>query len=223
MPVWLGFTLTATYVFGVIGTAEGLRRWRGWGNEFTRKVVHIGVGMLSWFIPFLFDSPWPFVVACLAFAVLNYLDARHLHLFAAMASKDDESNLGTVYFPLAAGAVTLLFWHYPPVMVAALMPLTWGDGMAEVIGRKFGRHQYTVWGHTRSIEGSLAFIAFGAVASWLALVLIPGPPALSLLAAVLPALIMVTAAAVIEAISVGGLDNLTVTGTAIVVFGLWLI
>jgi dolichol kinase len=223
MPIWLGLIVTAAYVFVVIGVAELLRRWRGWGNEFTRKVVHIGVGMLSWVIPFIFESPWPFVVACLAFAALNYLDTRHLHLFDAMASKDDESNLGTVYFPLAAAAVVLIFWNHPPVMVAALMPLTWGDGMAEVIGRKFGRNKYTIWGHTRSLEGSLAFIGFGAFFSWLALVIIPGAPNLTPLEAIIPALVMVTAAAIVEAISIGGLDNLTVTGTAILVFGVWLI
>jgi phytol kinase len=103
------------------------------------------------------------------------------------------------------------------------MPLTWGDGMAEVIGRKFGRHKYTIWGHTRSVEGSLAFIGFGVFFSWLALVIIPGAPYLTPLEAIIPALVMVTAAAIVEAISIGGLDNLTVTGTAILVFGFWLI
>ncbi|MCO5194490.1 MAG: hypothetical protein M9930_14560 [Anaerolineae bacterium] len=223
MPIWMGLLVLVAYVFAIIGLAEFLRRWRGWGNEFTRKVVHIGVGMFSWFIPFVFDSPWPFVLACLAFSVLTYLDARHLHLFDAMASKDDESNLGTVFYPLAAAAVVLIFWNYPPVMVAALMPLTWGDGMAEVVGRKFGRNKYTVWGHTRSVEGSLAFIGFGAFFSWLALVIIPGPPSLTPLEAIVPALVMVTAAAVVEAVSIAGLDNLTITGTAIFVFGIWLV
>ncbi|MBK7218181.1 MAG: hypothetical protein IPH95_14295 [Candidatus Promineofilum sp.] len=47
----LGFILCLLYVFGMIGLAELLRRWRGYGSGFTRKVIHIGVGMMSWFLP----------------------------------------------------------------------------------------------------------------------------------------------------------------------------
>ena len=61
----LGLILCFTYIFAMIGLAEGLRRWRGYGSSFTRKVIHIGVGMMSWFIPFLFTSPWPFVAAAI--------------------------------------------------------------------------------------------------------------------------------------------------------------
>ena len=50
----LGFILCLVYVFGIIGISELLRRWRGYGSAFTRKVIHIGVGMLSWAVPWLF-------------------------------------------------------------------------------------------------------------------------------------------------------------------------
>ena len=93
MPIWMGLLVLVAYVFAIIGLAEFCDAGMV-GETSLRKVVHIGVGMFSWFIPFVFDSPWPFVLACLAFSVLTYLDARHLHLFDAMASKDDESNLG---------------------------------------------------------------------------------------------------------------------------------
>ena len=98
----LGLILCFTYIFAMIGLAEGLRRWRGYGSSFTRKVIHIGVGMMSWFIPFLFTSPWPFVAACAAFMVINLLDWRYGFISAMQSSS--RSNLGTVYFPLAAAA-----------------------------------------------------------------------------------------------------------------------
>ena len=43
----VGFIVCLAYIFGIIGLAEGLRRWRSYGSGFTRKVIHIGVGMLS--------------------------------------------------------------------------------------------------------------------------------------------------------------------------------
>ncbi len=72
MNNFVGLIVAYVYIFAVIGTAELLSRWRDYGSDFTRKFIHIGVGMLAWIIPFLFDSPWPFVFACMTFAVLNF-------------------------------------------------------------------------------------------------------------------------------------------------------
>ena len=71
MKNFIGLIIAFGYIFAIIGIAEALRRWRGYGTGFTRKVIHIGVGMLSWIVPFLFDSPWPFVFACLVFVVIK--------------------------------------------------------------------------------------------------------------------------------------------------------
>ncbi len=215
----LGLIICFVYIFAIIGLAEGLRRWRGYDSSFTRKVIHIGVGMLSWALPFLFDNPWPFVAACLAFAVLNLLDWR-FGFFAAMASHN-RTNLGTVYFPLAAAVVAIIFWDQPPLMVAALMPLTWGDGLAPVIGAAYGRRTYTVHTSIRTVEGSIGFFVAGFIFTWLALWVMPGSPDITPLAAVLPALAIMAVTTVIEAVSVFGLDNVTVTAAAILILSLW--
>jgi dolichol kinase len=214
-----GFLLCITYVFAIIGGAELLRRKQGYGSGFTRKVIHIGVGMMSWALPFLFDNPWPFVVAALGFAALNFLDWRY-GFFAAMASSDS-NNLGTVYFPLAAAAVSLLFWDRPPLMVAALMPLTWGDGIAPVVGHVYGRNAYTVFGHTRTLEGSAGFFVAGLLFTWLALWVMPGPPDVPALLALAPALTVMASTTLVEALSIRGLDNLTITAVAILILALW--
>lgn len=215
----VGLIISLVYIFAVIGVAEGLRRARGYDSSFTRKVIHISVGMLSWALPFLFDSPWPFVLACLAFAVLNLLDWRY-GFFASMASRH-RNNLGTVYFPLAAAIVAIIFWDQPPLMVAALMPLTWGDGMAPVIGANYGRRTYSVHTSTRTLEGSAAFFVAGFIFTWLALWLMPGSPVVTPLQAVLPSLIIMAVTTVIEAVSIWGLDNLTVTAAAVLILSLW--
>lgn len=218
MNNWLGLLICLLYIFGIIGLGEGLRRWRGYSSQFTRKVIHIGVGMMVWALPWLFDSPWFFIAACAAFMILNFLDWRYGFL-AAMAS-GDRSNLGTVYFPLAAAVVVYLFWHTPPIMVAALMPLTWGDGLASVVGRVYGRYTYTIYTSQRTLEGSAGFFIFCFLFTWLALWLMPGLPAISPATAVLPALIITLATTLVEAISIWGLDNLTVTAVAILILKL---
>jgi phytol kinase len=223
MSDFIGAIILLTIIIAIIGVGEGLRRWQDYSPNFTRKVIHIGVGMTIWLVPILFQTPWYFVGAALAFAVINFFDWKYGFL-ASMASMD-ESNLGTVYFPIAAAVVALIFWNSPPLMVAALMPLTWGDGLASVVGKTWGQHPYKVWGHTRTWEGSLAFLLATGLTVWLALWLVnAGIPAIntpfSPATALLPAAIIALTTTVAEAISIGGLDNLTVTGVALLVLSL---
>ena len=215
----LGLILCFTYIFAMIGLAEGLRRWRGYGSSFTRKVIHIGVGMMSWFIPFLFTSPWPFVAACAAFMVINLLDWRYGFISAMQSSS--RSNLGTVYFPLAAAVVALVFWDQPPLMVAALMPLTWGDGLAPVIGAAYGKRIYRIHTSTRTLEGSAGFFVAGFVFTWLARWVVPCLPDITPTAALLPALTIMAVTTFGEAVSIWGLDNRTVTAAARLIWRAW--
>jgi len=209
----LGFFITLIYIFAVIGIGEGLRRWRGYGSDFTRKVVHIGVGMVMWIIPHLFDNPWWFAVACGGFVLINFLDWKY-GFFASMTS-NDRSNLGTVYFPFAAGVCAVLFWDRPALMIAAMMPLTWGDGLAPVVGRKLGWGAYRVGGHTRTLAGSGAFLLAAWAMTWAALTFGAGTPASD--SPLMTALIVAMVTALTEAVTIWGLDNLTVTGTAIII------
>ncbi|MCA9932972.1 MAG: hypothetical protein H6662_17475 [Ardenticatenaceae bacterium] len=219
MNNWLGLLICYGYIFAIIGLAEGLRRWRGYGSGFTRKVIHIGVGMMSWGLHWLFDSPWFFIFAAFSFMVINFLDWRY-GFFAAMASSD-RSNLGTVYFPIAAAAVAYIFWDTPPLMVAALMPLTWGDGLAPVVGQMYGRRQYKVRSSTRTLEGSLGFFVAGLIFTWLALWLMGGTPDISPGTAFFPALVIMLVTTLVEAVSIWGIDNLTITAAAILILQFW--
>jgi phytol kinase len=219
MNDWLGLLISLLYIFSLFGLAEALRRWRRYSSNFTRKVIHIGVGMLSWGLHYLFEAPGFFIAACIAFMVLNLLDWRY-GFFTFMAS-GDRSNLGTVYFPLMAGVAALLFWDRPPLLVAALMPLTWGDGLASVIGRRYGRHPYRVRTGTRTIEGSAGFFAACYVFTWLALWLPNGLPSITPVGALLPALIVAVLTTLVEAVSIWGLDNITITAASILVLSIW--
>jgi phytol kinase len=219
MNNWLGLVICTAYIFSLIGIAEMLRRWRGYKSSFTRKVIHIGVGMMSWGLHFLFDNPWFFIATAVGFMLINLLDWRY-GLFAAMASSD-RSNLGTVYFPFAAAVVAYLFWDQPPLMVAALMPLTWGDGMAPVIGQAYGRRAYHVRNHRRTLEGSAGFFVACFLFTWLALWVVGGSPAITPLAAIVPALVITVATTLMEAVSIWGVDNLTVTAVAILILSYW--
>ncbi|HEY3289235.1 MAG TPA: phosphatidate cytidylyltransferase [Anaerolineae bacterium] len=217
MNDYLAVLISFACVFAILGVAEGLRRAFRFPVEFTRKFVHIGVGMWSWGTVVLFQNKWFAIIPPAAFIIINYISYRR-GLIKTLET-GDRSNLGTVYFPIAFTALILLFFDTGKVVfVAALMPMTWGDAFAAIVGRMKGAHKYTVFGSTRSLEGSLVMLFLSLIALWITLaVFFPAEPA-RLFWIALPVSVLVT---VVEAISPFGLDNLLVPAAgALGIFGI---
>ncbi len=131
----LALAISYVYVVLVIAAGEVLRRFGGYSPDFTRKFIHIGVGMWAVGTALLFQRWQWAVIPPLTFIVVNYVSYRR----QAIAAMDavEEQTLGTVYFPLSFAVLIPLFWETRALFVAALMPMTWGDAFASILGRRF--------------------------------------------------------------------------------------
>ena len=147
------------------------------------------------------------VISPLAFVAINAL-SYWKGTFKAMET-GEKGQLGTIYFPISFAALIWLLWGQPALLVASLMPMTWGDALAAVLGRRFGQRRYTVAGSTRSLEGSAVMFFVSWVATLVPLLLLPAQP-IAPLVAVVAAAVTALAATVVEALSPWGIDNLTV-------------
>jgi phytol kinase len=205
------------YVFAMIGIAEGLRKWRGYSVEFTRKFIHIAVGMWAYGTVLLFERRTLAIIPPLAFVAINAFSYWQ-GTFKAMET-GEKGRLGTIYFPISFGVIIWLLWDHPHVLVASLMPMTWGDALAAVVGRRIGRRCYTVAGSTRSLEGSAVMFLVGWVATLVPLLLL-APQPLDPVAAVGAAAVTALGAAVVEALSPWGIDNLTVPAASALILAL---
>ncbi len=202
---WLALIISYVYVFAVIGIGEGLRKWRGYSTEFTRKLIHIGVGMWAFGTVLLFEQWYFAIIPPLSFVVLNYISYRG-EIFKSV-ELGEKGNLGTVYFPISFALILCLFWERPNLLVASLMPMTWGDALAAILGRRYGQRKYSVLGSTRSVEGSLAMFLFSWLSTFLALLLLPP---LSWQTSLLYSLAVAVFATLVESLSPRHMDNLTV-------------
>ena len=202
---WLALAVSYVFVFAAIGIAEGMRKRRGYSTDFTRKFIHITVGMWSVGTVLLFDRWYMAIIPPASFILINYLSYRQ-ETFKAMET-GEKGNLGTVYFPLSFVLIVFLFWQQPHLVVASLMPMTWGDAMAAVLGARYGQFRYTLWGSTRSLEGSISMFLFAFTATFLVLWLFPP---LGLGISLLYALIVSVITTLVEAVTPWHLDNLTV-------------
>lgn len=77
---------------------------------------------------------------------------------------------GPLYYCLVLIGATLVFWRNNPAGLVAVSMMCGGDGLADIIGRKFGRSKLP-WNSNKSWAGSgamfLAGMAFAAGFIWL--------------------------------------------------------
>jgi phytol kinase len=209
------------YVFGIIGLGELLRRLGHRPVDFTRKFIHIGVGMWVVGTVLLFETWYLALIPPATFVIINTISYLR-GTFVAM-EMEEKGNLGTIYFPIAFGAVIYYFWSQPVLMVAAMMPLTWGDAMAAVFGERYGRYRYSIGGQVRSLEGSIAMLFFSWVTTSIALFAMPylvGKPLINWMLALIYGGVVAIVCTVVEALSPWGTDNLTIPAAAVLVLHL---
>lgn len=147
----------ALTIFAVLVILVGCELW--WqrhqaDDEFSRKSVHITIGSFVAFWPFFLS--WGQIELLSVAFLLVVSVSKYLGLFEAIHSVQ-RPTWGELFFAAAVGVVALIAqdeWVY----AAALLQMSLADGMAAVIGTRFGgRHKYLVFGYPKSLVGSLSF------------------------------------------------------------------
>jgi phytol kinase len=216
---FVGLSISYAYATCLLLIAEASRKFFNLPSELTRKFIHIGAGMWVFGILLLFDSWQIGIIPFTTFIGINFLLYRY-RIIAAMDTED--SSPGTIYFAISVTLLFLLFWRpgtpvdNVPIAVAGVMAMTWGDALAALIGKRFGKHKYQIGQSVRSWEGSLAMFIATTIAIFLVLFLLPGSALaqnavpFDIAKAILVALVTGTSATLAEAISPHGTDNLSV-------------
>lgn len=183
-------------------------------SEASRKIIHILAGS--------FIALWPYFMSWTTIQLLSlalffviYL-SHHFGIFKAIHSVHRSTN-GELLYPVGIGIIALM---QPPewVFAAAMLHLAIGDGLAAIIGVRYGRsNQYVVGGNVKSLAGSLSFFAVSAVIVGIVYAInldLVSPAGIAILFC-LPLLVTL-----IENFFVGGLDNVLVPLTVVLVLSL---
>ena len=214
-PLWVQVAIASLWVGGVIALAETLKRSGHVGSEPVRKIVHIGIGnviLLAWWLQ---TPAWLGIGASIAFSAIAFLSYR----FPILPGINGvgRKSLGTFFYAVSIGLLISYFWtiEQPEYAVLGVLVMTWGDGLAALVGQRFGKHPYTLWGIQKSWEGSLTMAIASFIVSSSILVSVQGNSWQSWIISLAVALW----ATGLEAFSKFGIDNLTVPlGSAAVAF-----
>ena len=203
----LAIPLGAVFVYLglLVAIANFLSRVLPNDPELTRKVVHIGSGnviLLAWWFNISRSVIVSEAIIAAAIAITSYL----IPILPSIESVGRKS-FGTLFYALSMGILAACFWqNAPQYAVIGILTMAWGDGMAAIVGQRFGKHKYQVGDINKSWEGSLAMTTAAFAVTGAVLFTMEGNSWQIWTISLVVALISTIA----EAFSKVGVDNLTV-------------
>ncbi|HVO39164.1 MAG TPA: hypothetical protein VMV03_09080 [Spirochaetia bacterium] len=217
-----GLAASFLLVLGLIRLAVLARR-RGLLDALgARKVVHIGAANWWLFAMAVFDDPWTASVGP-AFALLGAALSPGRSPVPTESEHDGRKrDRGMILYSASLLVLVNLSWRSViPIWIGGIGALVmgWGDGLAGIVGRRFGGAGVSIWGRRKTAAGTVTMFA-ASLAVVLVMMLVFGARPLGIPAAA-SAVGTAAAATALELLTPFGMDNLTIPlGTAFVAAGL---
>src|SRR3990172_9612441 len=137
---------------------------RGWiSSHLSRKIIHIGTGpifVLCWLL-FTNNLSARYLAALVPlaitfqFALVGFGVIKDDAAVQAMSRTGDRGEIlrGPLYYGIIFVVLTVVFWYDKPTGIVALMMLCGGDGLADILGRRYGKVKLP-WNRGKSWAGS---------------------------------------------------------------------
>lgn len=178
-----------------------LYRYARWRSEGVRKFIHILTSFIIIPCEMYVSSPWFRTALPFAFIFIN-LFAVCTGMIKDLGLRDEKRNTGLVLYPVgvtAAVALEALGVVSPSSVIVGVLVLGLGDGMAALVGTRWGKHTFCVYGKfRRSLEGCFTLAAVSVI-----IILFFTEMSLPY------AILLGITASVIEALSPSSVDNIT--------------
>ena len=184
-------------------SAEVLRR-RGVSADATRRYTHATGAMVASILPAFLSLAEYVAIGLAVAAILGWTRGRGL---LRSVHGVDRPTLGATFFPLGLTIAAIFSWSYPAAYALGAMTFGLADPAAATVGERIGGPRWAVWRGTKSLGGSVAFVAVTLMIGFVASLWAP----LGLLAIMAIAVILGT----IEGLLGFGLDNLALPPIAV--------
>lgn len=205
-PISLQIAIVVLWIGLLLLVASLLNRFGNDNAEVVRKVVHIGTGNVILFAWWLHIPAFVGVGASILASIVTFL-SYSFPILPGINSVGRKS-LGTFFYAVSIGILVAWFWtiNRPQYAALGILVMAWGDGLAALVGQKFGKHPYKIWEHKKSWEGSGTMALVSLIVSGLIFLSVNGNNWQTWIVSLSVALL----ATILEAFSVYGIDNLTV-------------
>jgi len=217
-------SILAIAFIAVIAVVEYIKRRFHISGEVSRKVVHMAIGLLCIFAPFEFRNHWLILgISSIFIAILlfsrktNWLSSIH---------EIERKSLGAYLLPICIYFTFMVYryYDYDKIFYLPLIVVTISDPLASVAGMTWKR-----WlkqngierkrKYSKTVIGTITFFITALVSS---ILFLSAQPSFATKSHVFYLSIVVSIlSTVVEAISYGGWDNITVPVTAAAILAIY--
>ncbi len=136
-------------------------------TEWTRKIAHVGSGIVALTYPHYFTSHWGVFALTLSFTLILFF-SKKFGFFQSIFSVGRKS-YGELFFVWSSWILFLLYKNTGELIYFSLpfSIVVFADPMAAIVGTYFPFKKYRVFGNEKSYMGSLAFFITAYVLTFL--------------------------------------------------------
>jgi len=148
------FTVILLYLFLIFLISIVFKKYNEGNKEIVRKIIHIGIGPLipiAQFLKINQNSALIFtgIVSLMVFTNYNY------KLFPTIEDVERKS-YGTLFYCLSLFILIYLFWDKDPyALISGFFIMTFGDGLAGLIGKSFNSKSWIFFEQKKSLYGTI--------------------------------------------------------------------
>ncbi|MEM4258937.1 MAG: SEC59/DGK1/VTE5 family protein [Candidatus Thermoplasmatota archaeon] len=187
----------------------------------SRKILHILTGNIAFILPLFETREIMAFVAAGPFIVFTFLMSPYspLKSFRGKTSQAGHS-FGLVYYAIAWTVLAYLFFDHKVIIAVGILSMSYGDGLASLVGVRFGKKKYQVVHDVKSFIGSFAMFVCTFIVLLVAVFFYQVSFSYHLL---LVAVVIAWVAMFVEGVTPFGLDNLSVPFITAVLFWFFVI
>ena len=149
------FTIVLLYLFSIFLISIVFKKFNEDSREIVRKIIHIGIGPLIPIAQFLKidqNSALIFTGIVSLMVFINYT----YKLFPTIEDVERKS-YGTLFYCLSLFILISLFWNKDPFsLITGFFIMTFGDGLAGLIGKSFNSSSWIFLKQRKSLLGTMA-------------------------------------------------------------------
>ncbi|KAL8205993.1 hypothetical protein R6Q57_009544 [Mikania cordata] len=166
--------ITTSYAFSLLRCFQETAKTRVFEQKLNRKLLHITFGlgfMLFW--PLFSSGTQGAVIAAIVPGV-NIIKVLLIGLgmikdeatVKSMSRFGDYRELikGPMYYAITITLCCAIYWRTSPIAIAGICNLCAGDGIADIVGRRFGKKKIP-YNNGKSLAGSIAMATAGFFSS----------------------------------------------------------
>ena len=148
------FTIVLLYLFSIFLISIFFKKFNEDGKEIVRKIIHIGIGPLIPIAQFLKidqNSALVFTGIVSLTVLINYT----YKIFPTIEDVERKS-YGTFFYCLSLFILISLFWNKDPyALITGFFIMTFGDGLAGLLGKSFNSKNWIFFKQKKSLFGTL--------------------------------------------------------------------